>query len=135
MDMPKNHKSSGVSNLGPLFWLYLDPALTCNLQNLADLDLAYEQVQRKLDHTYGAESARRLRLAIAHLQDDNEQLRLLQSHDGRWIEELRSSLGQAQTRHKVVAMEADSMRDDLRLIQRKLENAEVGSAVTNVLLG
>ena len=132
--MAGNHRSNTVSVPSAWIWLHSGSALTFYQQTNASLEVAYEQVQRKLDHTYGQESARRLRIAIAHLRNENDELRRLQSNDGRRIEELRGCLAQAETDHHVVAMEAHSMRDGLRLVQRKLESAEVSGILTTALL-
>ena len=90
-----------------------------------NLDLVYEKIQHHMDGICWLEDTRRLRLSQLLLRDDNEQLRSLQIKDDSQIEKLRHSLARIDNQKDIISKEMGLVRTNLRLTQRKLENAEV----------
>ena len=89
------------------------------------LELAYEQCLKRSEILYEEENARRLRVNILLLEDDNDDLHAQLSQDGYRIDGLEGSVRDMQNQLDTMEGEAEQLRAELRMKTREVENLKV----------
>jgi uncharacterized protein Yka (UPF0111/DUF47 family) len=93
------------------------------------MELAYEKALRLNDRIYEEEKARRLRLNILLLEDENDDLNAQLMQDEERIEELETNAQEVQFQVSAAEREAERLKGDLRMKLREVGHLKVGPTI------
>ena len=96
-----------------------------HLTETDSLELAYERCLKRSEILYEEENARRLRVDILLLEDDNYDLHAQLSQSDYRIDDLEGSVRDMQNQLDTMEGTAEQLRAELRMKTREVENLKV----------